>query len=51
MSKFVKEMVVAELQKRLGDARDMLVIDSSKLDAQSNNKMRLKLQAQGIYDS
>lgn len=49
MSKQVKEMVITELQKRLGDSRDMLVIDASRLDALSNNKMRLKLQAQGIH--
>ena len=48
MSKLVKEMVISELQKRLGANPDMLVIDSSKLDALSNNKLRLKLHEKGI---
>src|SRR5579872_6479038 len=49
MSKQVKEMLVDELQKRLGNSRDMLVVDASRVDALTTNKMRLKLRAQGIH--
>src|SRR3569623_694497 len=48
MSKAIKDMIITALRDRLGENRDMLVVDSSKMDAFSQNKMRLKLQEQGI---
>lgn len=48
MSKFVKGLVVAELKKRIGDNKDFLVIDPSKVDAVKVNQLRLKAQKQGI---
>ena len=40
---------MSELLKRLGDAREFLVIDPSKMDAFTNNKLRLKLLQSGIH--
>jgi len=49
MSKVVKEMVVSELRDRFGDSQEMLVIDSSRLDAISDNEFRLALREKEIY--
>ncbi len=43
MSRQVKDMQIEDLQSRIGDVRDMLVVDVSKLDAFSANKWRLGL--------
>ena len=43
MSRQVKDMQIEDLQSRLGDSRDMLVVDVSKLDAISANRWRLGL--------
>jgi len=48
MSKAVKEMMVEAISERLGDTRDFLVVDSSRLDAISDNRFRMALQEQGI---
>jgi large subunit ribosomal protein L10 len=48
MSKAVKRMMIDAIRERIGEARDFLVIDSSRLDAISDNKFRLALQEQGI---
>jgi large subunit ribosomal protein L10 len=48
MSKPVKEMLIADIRNRIGDARDMLVIDSARLDAISTNKFRLALREKSI---
>jgi large subunit ribosomal protein L10 len=48
MSKAVKEMMVTAIRDRIGDARDFLVVDSSRLDAITDNRMRLALQQKGI---
>ena len=48
MSKQIKQLVITEMERRLGDNRDFLVIDSSRLDAISANKFRLGLQEQSI---
>jgi large subunit ribosomal protein L10 len=48
MSKRIKEMIITELRGRLGENRDMLVIDPSRMDAFSVNKLRLKLSEKGI---
>jgi len=44
MSRQVKDMLIEEIQTRLGETRDMLVVDCSKLDAVSANKWRIGLQ-------
>lgn len=48
MSKRIKGMVVAEIKSRIGDCREMLVVDSSRLDAISTNRWRLALQESQI---
>ena len=48
MSRQIKDMLIGDLQARIGDARDMLVVDCSKLDAVSANKWRLGLREQNI---
>ena len=44
MSKLIKEMVILEIRNRIGEPSDMLVIDSSRLDAISTNRFRLALR-------
>jgi large subunit ribosomal protein L10 len=48
MSKLVKEMIIDDLTGRLGETRDMLVIDSSRVDAIADNRFRAALAAQNI---
>ncbi len=48
MSKAVKQMIMDDIQKRLGETRDLLVVDSSKLDAIATNRLRLTLQERGV---
>ncbi len=48
MSKIVKEMIISEIESRIGDARDFVVVDSAKLDAITDNGFRLKLHEKGI---
>lgn len=48
MSKVVKNMLIADVEKRLGEAKDLLVVDSSKLDAVSTNRLRLALREKNI---
>ena len=48
MSKYVKELVTGDLAKRLQGCRDILVVDSSLLDAVTTNQMRIKLRAKQI---
>lgn len=48
MSKYVKEMLINELSSRIGERTDILVVDSSKLDAISDNKLRAELRAKDI---
>ena len=43
MSRPVKDMLIAEIQSQVGEHRDMLVVDCSKLDAISANKWRIAL--------
>ena len=49
MSKRIKEMLVSEIKSRVGDARDFLVVDSSRLDAITANQLRLALREQNIF--
>jgi large subunit ribosomal protein L10 len=48
MSKAVKEMVIDDIGRRLGDETDMLVVDVSRLDAFAANKWRLDLRKKNI---
>lgn len=48
MSKAVKEMMIDAIRDRVGETRDFLVIDSSRLDAITDNRFRLALQERGI---
>ncbi len=48
MSKRIKEMLVTELQQRLGETGEMLVVDSSRLDAINDNRLRLALREKDI---
>lgn len=48
MSKYVKSLVMEEMQDRLGETRDLLVVDCSKLDAITTNTWRLALREKGI---
>jgi len=49
MSKVVKEMILKEIEGRLDGDRDLLVLDSSRLDAVTNNTFRLAMQEKGIH--
>jgi large subunit ribosomal protein L10 len=48
MSKVIKRMVIDELRSRLGDARDLLVINVSKLDGVTANRTRLQFEQKGV---
>lgn len=48
MSKRIKDMITSDVVNRLGDARDFLVINASRLDAFTQNTLRLKLHEQKI---
>ena len=49
MSKIVKEMIAADMRRRIGDTKDLLVVDSSRLTGVANNNLRLKLRTQNIF--
>ena len=48
MSKTVKKMLIGEIRDRIGETRDLLVVDSSKLDALTANRFRLALREKQI---
>lgn len=48
MSKFVKNMMIDVVRDSLGETRDLLVIDSSKLDGNTSNRFRLALREKEI---
>jgi large subunit ribosomal protein L10 len=48
MSKVVKQLMISDLQAQLGDCREVLVVDVSKLDGVTTNKWRLGLQKKQI---
>ncbi len=48
MSKEVKSLIIQEMQGRLGDCRDLLVANVSKIDGVATNKFRLALREKGI---
>ena len=48
MSKFVKQMMIDEIREHVGDCRELLVVDASKVEAFTANKWRLDMQAKNI---
>jgi large subunit ribosomal protein L10 len=48
MSKVVKRMLIDDLRGRLGDNRDLLVLNTSKLTPDVDNQFRLTLRQKGI---
>ena len=48
MSKIVKNMIIGEIRDRLGECDQLLVVDSSRLDAITDNEFRLALREKGI---
>lgn len=48
MSKVVKNMMIADLQAELGECREVLVVDVSKMTGVATNKWRLDLQKKKI---
>jgi large subunit ribosomal protein L10 len=49
MSKYVKEMMMDQLRRELGDTRSVLILDFKGLDAFSENKLRLALRKKKIH--
>lgn len=49
MSKVVKRMMINSIQGALGECREVLVLDASKLNAVEANKMRNTLRKKQIY--
>ena len=43
MSKKIKQMMMGELRQQLGDTRSLLLVDVSRLDANSTNELRIEL--------
>ena len=48
MSRRIKDMLISDIQSRVGDAKDFVVVDVSKLDAVSANRWRLSLRESRI---
>lgn len=48
MSKFVKELMIDGIQKVVGECREVVVLDVSKVDAVAANKLRLELRKKNI---
>ena len=48
MSKAVKRMMMDQIRDRLGNQRDFVVLDVSRIDAISANQLRLELCKKGI---
>lgn len=48
MSKVIKGMMMDEIRQSVGECRDVIVIDMSKLDGKTDNKFRLELQKKGL---
>ena len=48
MSKPVKEMMMSQIKQRLDGTRDFVVVDASKLDANTNNELRIELRKEGV---
>ena len=48
MSRRIKDMLIADITSRIGDARDMLVVDCSAMDAVSANQWRVGIAEANI---
>ena len=48
MSKVIKGMMMDEIRQSVGECRDLLVLDMSKLDGVTDNKFRVAMQKKGI---
>lgn len=48
MSKIVKKMMLDDLRSKMEGRRDFLILDISKMDAITNNELRLDLAQKGI---
>lgn len=48
MGRLVKDMVISEIQSRIGDVKDFIVVDCSKIDAMTANRWRLGLRKDRI---
>ena len=48
MSKYVKDKMMTGIRERLNGATDMLVLNCSKVNPQTDNKMRMALRKSGI---
>jgi large subunit ribosomal protein L10 len=48
MGREVKDMVIADIQSRIGDVKDFIVVDCSKVDAITANRWRLALRKERI---
>ncbi len=48
MSRAVKDLVISDVRKRVGAAKDFVFVDTSKMDAFSQNTLRLKLREKSI---
>ena len=48
MSKVIKGMMIDEIRQSVGECRDVIVIDMSKLDGVTDNKFRVAMQKKGI---
>ncbi len=48
MSKVVKNLMISEIRQRVGEYREVLVLDASKVNAVAANKLRLTLRKKGI---
>ena len=44
MGRQVKDMVISDIQSRIGDVKDFIVVDCSKIDAMTANRWRLGLR-------
>ena len=49
MSKAVKQMMMEDLRQTVGECREVLVVDVSKLDGVTSNKWRLALAKKNIH--
>lgn len=48
MSKRVKQMLMDDIRQRLGESRDLLVVDSARLNGVTVNRLRLALREKSI---
>ncbi len=48
MSRVVKDLVISDVRKRVGAVKDFVIVDTSKMDAFSQNTLRLKLREKNI---